>query len=170
MKTIHGIPNSGWQSPSWNWGSSVGTGHDCARISRRLHASRSARQALVDNLLAAGNNNNKVVLPEDFEEVKLALALFLQNARWDGSDGGPGGYGDVLQYMAEAKRYETDGTEDERNIRFIKDMKDRFHLLGPSEQAAKTMACILDEDDLDCARRRCCGLVLEAIKFVDNGP
>ena len=164
-KAIHGIPNSGWQSPSWNWGSAVGTGHDCARISRRLHASRSARQALVDNLLAGTKN-----VPEDFEEVKLALALFLQNARWDGSDGGPGGYGEVLQYMAEAKWYETSGTDDECSVRFIQDMKDRFHLLGPSEQAAEAMACILDESDLDCARRRCCGLVLETMKFVDNGP
>ena len=31
-----------------------------------------------------------------FEEVKLVLGLAWQNGRWDGSDGGRGGYGDIL--------------------------------------------------------------------------
>jgi len=51
MSTLYGIPNSGWRSPQWNWGSAVGTGHDCAAICRRQYASRPQRQELIQHLL-----------------------------------------------------------------------------------------------------------------------
>jgi hypothetical protein len=177
-KMIYNIPHSGWRSPKWNWGSAVGTGHDCAKICRQAYATRPARQALIDHLLAGDCS-----LPSDFEEVKLVLALFWQKCAWDGSDGGRGGYGEILTYMAQAERYEVagvvdDGTttqDDECTLRFIADMKDRFPLLNPTDLAAKTMAnllLLLDKKDtnLDCVRRKCSGLVLQAMNFVENGP
>ncbi|GKY99600.1 hypothetical protein MPSEU_000914300 [Mayamaea pseudoterrestris] len=165
-KAIYGVPNSGWTSPHWNWGSAVGTGHDCARISRQRYTTRQARQALIDNLLA-GNNE-----PSDFEEVKLALALFLQKSKWDGSDGGSGGYSEVLAFMAQADRYEAFSENDVAKCAkiFITDMKDRFQLLEPSKDAATAMSRVAGEDNVDCAQRKCCGLVLKAMGFIDNGP
>ena len=50
-----------------------------------------------------------------FEEVKLILGLTIQRARWDGSDGATrnnnGGYREVLDHMAKAKRYESSNEE-----------------------------------------------------------
>lgn len=160
--TIYGVPNSGWKSPQWNWGSASGTGHDCAAICRRTYATREARQELVSSLLSG-----QIIV--DFEEVKLTMALAWQNGRWDGSDGGPGGYGDVLTAMAQAKRYE-DGTEEDCARNLVQDMRARFALLKPSEEQAIAMDSLnSDENDVIKARNVCCGLVLEAMGFVQNG-
>ena len=110
--------------------------------------------------------------PENFEEVKLILGLAWQNGRWDGSDGGPGGYSEVLQHMAEAKRYEV-GSEEECARRFVEDLQDRFELLDSIDVVSselREMRSILDDDsDLDYSRRKASGLVLEAMGFVDKG-
>jgi len=166
-KLIYGVPNSGWSSPQWNWGSAVGTGHDCAKICRQRYGSRPARQELVDQLLRVDSDNI------DFEEIKLVLALAWQRGRWDGSDGGPnGGYGEVLQLMAQAQRYE-EGDEIECSARLVQDMQARYHLLHPSSEQVQAMAS-LDYRDGDAskirtARNRCAGLVLQAMGFVENG-
>ena len=164
-KRIYGIAQSGWKSPAWNWGSAVGTGHDCARICRQNYASREARADLVENLLAT-----TAPIPTDFEEVKLVLALAWQRGRWDGSDGGRGGYGDVLHYMAEAKRYE-DGSAEECAVRLIQDMQARYGLLRPSSKQETAMQNLMVdcESDVYRAQRRCSGLVLKAMGFVKNG-
>jgi len=103
-----------------------------------------------------------------FEEVKLILGLAWQRGRWDGSDGGIGGYGDVLGYMAEC-RYET---EDEQTnaIKLVKDMKERFHLIA-SEAAVEKMKNLdhLCDGDVDLMRRKCASLVLSEMGFVKNG-
>merc|ERR1719282_1135055 len=102
-KTIYGIEGSGWKSPDWNWGSARGTGHDCAAICRRRWSDPADRRKLVDSLLDPVEF--KASRPESevpFEEIKLILGLAWQRGRWDGSDGGPGGYGTVLEIMAEA--------------------------------------------------------------------
>jgi hypothetical protein len=169
-KEIYNIPNSGWrQKKSFNWGSASGTGHDCAAISRRTYATRKSRSDLVRNLLEPAEQIKSRV-PENFEEVKLVLALAWQNGRWDGSDGGPGGYGDVLSAMADADRYEV-GSDEECSRRLIEDMQGRFALLEPSDEEMKGMTRLWDdaEDDVDTAQRRCCGLVLQAMGFVENG-
>jgi hypothetical protein len=181
---IYGIPGSGWQSPTWNWGYAQGTGHDCAAICRRQYATRASRQALVDNLLVVVANNDKAAAPlvrrepANFEEVKLILALAWQNGRWDGSDGGPrGGYGVILSAMAEAKRYEH-GSNDECARRFIQDMADpkRFQLLPfVSDSAMQQMSSMAEAavagttQDYDLDRRRCSGYVLQAMGFVERG-
>jgi hypothetical protein len=169
-KEIYNIPNSGWlQKTSWNWGSASGTGHDCAAICRRSYATRKARSELVGNLLKPADQLKSRV-PENFEEVKLVLALAWQNGRWDGSDGGPGGYGEVLAAMADANRYEV-GSDDDCSRRLVQDMQDRFALLEPSDEEMKGMESLWDvtEPDVDKARRTCCGLVLNAMGFIENG-
>ncbi|CAM9422627.1 unnamed protein product [Ectocarpus sp. 12 AP-2014] len=160
--TIYGVPNSGWKSPQWNWGSASGTGHDCAAICRRTYGTKEARQELVSSLLSGGTG-------VDFEEVKLTMALAWQNGRWDGSDGGDGGYGDVLTMMAQAKRYE-EGSEEERARKLVEDMRPRFARLSPTkEQMAAMDGLTADSSDVLAARNRCCGLVLQAMGFVENG-
>ena len=171
-KSIYGVKNSGWKSPQWNWGYAVGTGHDCAAICRRQYATRESRQTLVSQLLEP-DADPAMRLPQDFEEVKLVLALAWQRGRWDGSDGGEGGYGEVLRLMAEAKRYE-DGSEEECSRRLVEDMQDRFPLLVDNVSLElREMRQLLDDDiggkDIDYARRKCCGLVLDAMDFVDRG-
>jgi hypothetical protein len=99
---LYGIPNSGWTNPQWNWGYARGTGHDCAAICRTRYQTRASRETLVQQLLL----NHEEPPTTNIEEVKLVLALAWQKGRWDGSDGGRGGYGDVLAYMAQAERYE----------------------------------------------------------------
>lgn len=162
MKEIYGIRGSGWTSPQWNWGYAQGTGHDCAAICRELYHTQEARATLVDNLLAANNE------PENPEEIKLILALEWQRGRWDGSDGGKGGYGDVLATMAAAKRY-----EDEREglQRLVEDMAHppRFSLLGASSEEVEEMKACATAASPEKGFRKCSGMVLRAMGFVERG-
>jgi len=165
MKTIYGIPNSGWTSSEWNWGYAVGTGHDCAAICRQQYQTKKSRVNLIDSLMTSTEE------PQNFEEVKLVLALAFQRGRWDGSDGGRGGYGEVLAYMADARRYEI-GTEKECALNFVQDMQERFHLLKPDPEDQTTMNQLLirqDDANFDISRRQCSGLVLKAMGFLENG-
>ena len=167
---LYDIPNSSWTSAEWNWGYASGTGHDCAAICRRKFATRSSRAEFIRSLLDPSTPQ-----PPSFEEVKLVLGLAVQRGRWDGSDGGPGGYGDVLAAMASARRYETDGTEENRMVNFVEDMRHRFGLLNPSKEDAEMMksldGCNGDAtiDELNAARILCSGLVLMNMDFIDNG-
>jgi hypothetical protein len=179
-KTIYGVPRSGWESPIWNWGSAVGTGHDCAKICRQKYSSLLERQELVDRLLAALGDHDDI--PSDFEEVKLVLALSWQRGRWDGTDGGEGGYSEVLHQLVLADRYEY-GSELEWSQRWIEDMQKRFHRLRPSSTQITSMQNIVesvqcynsndsksfDDSIVYSARRRCSGLVLQAMGFIENG-
>jgi hypothetical protein len=181
---IYGVPGSGWQSPTWNWGYAQGTGHDCAAICRRQYATRQSRQELVDNLLLVAKHDkaDSTLEPTNFEEVKLILALAWQNGRWDGSDGGPrGGYGTVLAAMAEANRYEArlgESDVSECARRFIQDVADpkRFQLLPNVSDFALQQMTIMAQtaaagttQDYDFDRRRCSGFVLQAMGFVERG-
>lgn len=189
-KEIYNVPGSGWTSPQWNWGSAMGTGHDCAMICRDRYKSQSARISLIENLLSPSTLKGdlaevetleKSLLVKDdvslrdpaFEEVKLILGLAWQNGRWDGSDGGIGGYGEVLREMARADRYE--GGDDysacaECNMYFIEDVCTRFHLIAADDQV-KEMQAILENvgNDIDSSRRKCAGMVLKAMGFIEKG-
>jgi hypothetical protein len=170
-KEIYGVPKSGWKSPEWNWGYASGSGHDCAAICRRQFATRKSRATFVEGLFNAPLAvNPKAREPQNFEEVKLVLALAWQGGRRDGSDGGRGGYGQVLAALADADRYEN-GNEDECSRRLIQDMQDRFQLLNPSEEDLTAMQTLFDElePDVDAVQRRCSALVLSAMGFVENG-
>jgi hypothetical protein len=162
-KLIYGIPNSGWSSPEWNWGSPVGTGHDCAAICRQTYGTPQTRQRLIQKLLQAHTE-------VDFEEVKLILGLAWQRGHWDGSDGAPGGYEEVLEWMAEAERYE-EGSEEACAKRLVKDMQERFFLLHPTPEQQEAMDALLplSKKDPDAARRKAAGLVLQAMGFVEHG-
>jgi hypothetical protein len=164
---LYGVPGSGWTSPTWNWGYAVGTGHDCARICRNKYQSRSSRARLVRDLLNPGGNDAGNAT--DLEELKLVLALAWQRGRWDGSDGGPGGYGEVLSHMADAVRYEV-GSAVECRRRWLGDMQSRFATLQPSEAAVQQVASLSPTDaDVDSTLRVCSGLVLQAMGFVERG-
>lgn len=177
-KSIYSISESGWISPKWNWGSSIGTGHDCAKICRQNYANRLLRNELVTNLKNAQGTEDD--LPSDFEEIKLVLALAWQRGRWDGSDGGKGGYGEVLEYLVVADRYEN-GSEIAWSKRWISDLASRFQLLQPSADHVSIMESLLHESSLIAedayreisvvyrARRRCSGLVLQEMGFIENG-
>ena len=190
-KEIYGIPGSGWTSSQWNWGSAMGTGHDCAMICRDRYSVKSARVKLITSLLNPpalnGSNDEEIkaqqvsLLVEDdismrqpsFEEVKLILGLAWQNGRWDGSDGGIGGYGDVLRLMAKADKYE--GGYDEQkciecNNQFIQDVLSRFHLIAPADQVQNIKVALAPfNDDVDAKRRICSGMILKAMGFIDKG-
>jgi len=161
-KEIYGIKGSGWTSPQWNWGYSRGTGHDCAAICRELYHTREARTKLVNNLMAANPDE-----PENVEEIKLILALEWQRGKWDGSDGGKGGYGQVLANMAAATRYEDDGGL----RRLVEDMADpkRFSLLMASEEDIERIKSCVTENTLEEGFRKCSGMVLRAMGFVERG-
>lgn len=170
-KIIYGMPGSGWASPEWHWGSAQGTGHDCAAICRRRYASRGDRHALVHELLSATVHETNAM---DIEELKLILGLVFQRGRWDGSDGGPGGYRAVLDAMAQAERYE--GPNDQvaqRNL--VEDLANRYNLLlekmsaGDQKALAYCMQQSIQNVDCEVALRRCSGLVLQAMGFVEKG-
>mmetsp|Transcript_22754 Transcript_22754/g.33328 ORF Transcript_22754/g.33328 Transcript_22754/m.33328 type:complete len:211 (-) Transcript_22754:76-708(-) len=176
-KEIYNIPGSGWKGKDWNWGYGNGTGHDCAMICRRRWGTKKDRQALINALSSPKPVAATESTIEDlddmrdppFEEVKLVLGLAWQNGRWNGSDGGVGGYGDVLATMADARMYETE--DEEANSRLlVKDMMSRFHLIC-SDDAMDFMKDLEDAcgKDTDLLRRKCAALVLSEMSFVENG-
>lgn len=178
-REIYDIPGSGWVSPKWNWGSAAGTGHDAALICRRRWGSTDARKALVEALLNPKGVSDETLSSIEsvdesrqppFEEVKLVLGLAWQNGRWDGSDGGRGGYGDILSSMAAAKRYESDD-EKINAERFVEDMVKRFDLIASSSEAKDAMRKIESDcgADIDAARRKCSGMVLNEMGFIKKG-
>lgn len=169
-KTIYDIPNSGWTAAKWNWGYAMGTGHDCAAICRKKYTTREPRSVLVKDLFDAPSLPPHARGPQNFEEIKLVLALAWQRGRWDGSDGGKGGYGEVLAAMADASRYEI-GDEDDCSRLLVQDMQDRYRFLNPNAEDLAAMEKLFDdcEPDTDAARRRCSALVLKSMGFIENG-
>mmetsp|Transcript_24766 Transcript_24766/g.51871 ORF Transcript_24766/g.51871 Transcript_24766/m.51871 type:complete len:250 (+) Transcript_24766:45-794(+) len=180
---LYGIPNSSWKSPQWNWGSAMGTGHDCAAICRRRWSLRDNRSALVQLLLDGGRAEEDV----SFEELKLILGLAWQKGRWDGSDGGVGGYSEVLGLMAGGERYEIDGEDGEvvSAWNFVEDVSGRFEKIARGAKELEIMEKVADralsmkgkygslnEEDrreVFVARMICAGLVLDSMNFVDSG-
>lgn len=109
----------------------------------------------------------------NFEEVKLVLGLLWQKSRWDGSDGGPGGYRDVLRSMIQARRYEPPQPEWESARYLLQDVQERFHRLQPTPEQQSIMdelvATETNVTNYDHKRRVCSGLVLQAMGFIDKG-
>uniref|UniRef100_A0A7R9WV91 Uncharacterized protein n=1 Tax=Craspedostauros australis TaxID=1486917 RepID=A0A7R9WV91_9STRA len=162
-KEIYGVPDSGWTSPKWNWGSAMGTGHDCAAISRRNYGTPAKRQGLIDDLL----NTRE---PSDYEEVKLAMALFFQANRR--SSLAFQFYGEVLDLMAQAECYE--GDDESMNAKlFVGDLQKRYGYIEdvtPEEKIEMNTLFYECEEDWDLARRKCAGLVLTKLEYVELGP
>eukprot|EP00533_Pseudo-nitzschia_delicatissima_P013334 CAMPEP_0197275538 /NCGR_PEP_ID=MMETSP1432-20130617/14042_1 /TAXON_ID=44447 /ORGANISM="Pseudo-nitzschia delicatissima, Strain UNC1205" /LENGTH=187 /DNA_ID=CAMNT_0042741453 /DNA_START=20 /DNA_END=584 /DNA_ORIENTATION=+ len=148
-KPIYGVPNSGWTSPEWNWGYAVGTGHECAAICRQKYASNRERSQLITDLLEGDPTKT------DTEEVKLVMALEWQR-NWRC------GYRDVLEMMADARRYEEEGDPSPKYL-LLMDMMERFPRLNPTKEDMAAMQALKDLDNVDCALRICSGLVLKAM-------
>lgn len=173
-KQLYGVQGSGWASPEWNWGYAQGTGHDCAAICRERWSDRASRRDLVRSLLSPAESRPEGEVP--FAEVTLVLGLAWQNGRWDGSDGGAGGYPFVLRTMAEARRYEDDD-EVVSALRFIEDVSARFNTISRDAEELSRMRTIASGikgtevavKDVFLARRTCAGMVLDAMGFVENG-
>ena len=71
--------------------------------------------------------------------------------------------------MAQANRYEVGDDEECARI-LVQDMQDRFRLLSPEQEDQQMMESVFDlEPDTDAAQRRCSGLVLKAMGFIENG-
>ena len=212
---IYGIPDSGWSSPHWKWGEATGTGHACAVLCRRQYRTPESRRDLIANLVmtkeeirggttttADNADDEKVVSeaaaaaqrsPVNFEEVKLILALAWQKGLQNGHGGGGGGelrpYGEILDAMVQAERYENkavagsgpgpgrdddddDNDDDKDNsLLLVQDMQKRYFFLTPEVDDKIRMNLLLydGEEDWDWIRRRCSGLVLRALDFEDNG-
>ena len=116
--------------------------------------------ALVQSLLDESSGDKL-----NFEEVKLVLALTWQRL------GRNHCYGDVLQTMAQARRYE-EGDDLECSKRLVQDMMDRFELLRPSQHDVDRMKTVVQEleaNNVVRARKVCASLVLNNIGFVQNG-
>lgn len=167
-KEIYNVRGSGWRSSTWNWGYCVGTGHECALICRHKYSDINVRMKLIDLLWNPVDDATGKRDP-NFEEVKLILGLTWQNARRDGSDGGAGGYGDVLKMMADAERYETDNEILNAKI-FAKDLLSRIHLIYTIDMEKITNS-LKEEcgDDYDLLRRKLSSMVLSAMGFVEKG-
>lgn len=193
---LYGIPGSGWASPSWNWGSSQGTGHDCAIICREQYATAQDRAQLIENLLLEQDEDEDkeaqqaappARIPSDFEQVKLVLALVWQ--RYRNMSAGNKMYGDLLDQMVDC-RFEQEqaaaggGGDDHdhddhddadaeaaASKLLVQEMQKRFIYLQPDVQDQIAMNTLLYEagDDYDLTRRRCSGLVLRAMDFEELG-
>ena len=166
---LYGITDSKWSSPKWNWGYASGSGHDCALICRRKFSTQESRRELIEGLISSSIPE---CLEEDnlMDELKLILGLTWQRGRRDGTDGGVGGYSEVLFNLADCQ-YETffecdDGIACQRN--FLNDMKARYHLI--SENQIEKVQNLSDEfEDLDKSIRVCAGMILNSMDFIRLG-
>lgn len=91
----------GFSDPNWNWGSSLGTGHDAA-MKLRLRLGTSDKRA---DFIASIVGNSKDF---DLEDVKLALALRFQRASRERIAGSEEGY-EIMDKMAMRKYENADG-------------------------------------------------------------
>merc|ERR1712060_324602 len=100
---------------------------------RRKYSSREERMKLIKDLLEGDPTTT------DLEEGKLVMALKWQrNYR--------SGYGDVLDMMADARRYEEGPSP---NSLLLGDMMERFHLVNPTEEDRAAMQALSENDNVD---------------------
>lgn len=178
---LYGIKNSSWKSKEWNWGYGDGTGHECARICRHNYHTKQSRQALIDNMELLSVTD---VIEIDWEEIKLIVGLMIQNLRRYESDRTVvDAFNEILNYLADAKRYESDGyDDDDDNVPlslFVNDMKERYQLLKPSHDEVIQMNEIqwkavdgTTDHQIPTNQRyqqNVVGLVLQQMKFVERG-
>jgi len=146
-------------------------GHDCAMICRTKWSNLQSRKELIQSLIR-GDENISDFDPEWLDELKLILGLCWQRGRRDGSDGGIGGYSEVLDNLSGCQ-YETffacdDGVASKRN--FLNDMRKRFELIAKSQKYIDlVMDLSEEEDDLDISVKICSGAVLDSMNFIEWG-
>jgi len=201
-KEIFGVKGSDWSSPDWKWGSAMGTAHECASVCRALYSTEESRAKLIDDLILDEDEimmsstdperrreQQQQRVPINFEEVKFILALVFQKARKK-CYGGLESYGEVLDEIVKAKRYEPRLPEDEDDdvtddaafyneefgpylptMLLVQDIQKRYFWLQPEVQDKIQMNMLLydSESDYDWVRRKCAGLTLKAIEFEEMG-
>ena len=146
-------------------------GHDCAMICRNKWSNIQSRKELIQSLIR-GDEKIYDFDPEWLDELKLILGLCWQRGRRDGSDGGIGGYSEVLDNLSGCQ-YETfvpcdDGVASKRN--FLNDMRTRFELIAKSQEyIGLVMDLSEEEDDLDISVKICSGAVLDSMNFIEWG-
>ena len=86
---------SGFSDPNWNWGSSVGTGHDAAMNLRSALGTSDKRVTFIQSIVNSSDQYN-------LDDVKLALALRFQRASRERIDGSNEGY-IIMERMARLK-------------------------------------------------------------------
>eukprot|EP00588_Corethron_pennatum_P018663 CAMPEP_0194307750 /NCGR_PEP_ID=MMETSP0171-20130528/4655_1 /TAXON_ID=218684 /ORGANISM="Corethron pennatum, Strain L29A3" /LENGTH=167 /DNA_ID=CAMNT_0039059987 /DNA_START=153 /DNA_END=656 /DNA_ORIENTATION=- len=153
---LYGISGASWSSPSWNWGSAAGTGHDAAMICRDKFSSPVRRQEYLGVLLNGGSGESSSL---DLEEAKLVLGLTVQRGRWDGT---AGAYGEVMEKMA-SLRYEG-GSQGEEKL--IEDLIGRYGSVGGS---VPQILAVAEADGDGGSALRVVGLVLKKMQFVETG-
>eukprot|EP00596_Hydrurales_sp_CCMP1899_P009351 CAMPEP_0119041864 /NCGR_PEP_ID=MMETSP1177-20130426/14015_1 /TAXON_ID=2985 /ORGANISM="Ochromonas sp, Strain CCMP1899" /LENGTH=156 /DNA_ID=CAMNT_0007008237 /DNA_START=167 /DNA_END=637 /DNA_ORIENTATION=- len=85
----------GFSDPNWNWGSSMGTGHDAAMLLRNRLDSADKRDQFIVGIINGSKEFN-------LEDIKLALALRFQCAARESIAGGREGY-EIMEKMAKRK-------------------------------------------------------------------
>ena len=116
LRTSRMTSLKGFSDPNWNWGSSVGTGHDAAMKLRIKLGTSDKRTEFIKSIV---DNSDDFSL----EDVKLALALRFQRASREGISGGQEGY-KIMEKMARRKYETVEGAEN-----LLRDLKDLCVLL-----------------------------------------
>jgi len=170
-------------------------------LCRRQYRTPESRRDLIANLVmtkeairggTTTTADNAQRSPANFEEVKLILALAWQKGLHNGHGGGGGGelrpYGEILDAMVQAERYENkavagsgpgrdddddddDDDDKDNSLLLVQDMQKRYFFLTPEVDDKIRMNLLLydGDEDWDWIRRRCSGLVLRALDFEENG-
>lgn len=126
IQEIFGVSTKGWKDPDWKWGSDDGCANQCASACRTKFSTHEAREELVTALIEY--DNQEVDENLSFEEIKFILALAWHKARKEAIYGEA--YGQVLDELVKAERYEHD--DDEANSRLlVQDLQKRYMWLQP---------------------------------------
>ena len=103
LRTSRMTSLKGFSDPNWNWGSSVGTGHDAAMKLRIKLGTSDKRTEFIKSIV---DNSDDFSL----EDVKLALALRFQRASREGISGSEEGY-KIMEKMARRKYESVEGAD-----------------------------------------------------------
>ena len=161
---LYGIEGASWSSPSWNWGSAIGTGHDCARIFRNKVSARGDREAYLATLREATEEASS----DKLDEAKLALCLTIQRACRSGHAGPtykPEGMYAVMDKMARAERYEGKGAGE----RLVKDLAQSYSYMEEivaGKGDAKAMKALVGGKGNEL---KAIAMALQGMKFAELG-
>jgi hypothetical protein len=136
---------------------------------RHHYASEADRETLLEHLLHPPSDDAKKRIPEDFDEVKTVLRMYLDHHQ--GTSFVFRYYEEVLRHLKDGA-YENDSLDEEQWSKLlVGDLQKRFSFLGPSVEDQVTMNTLFYEDDgdWDLSRRKACGLALKALDFVELG-
>mmetsp|Transcript_27272 Transcript_27272/g.26084 ORF Transcript_27272/g.26084 Transcript_27272/m.26084 type:complete len:186 (+) Transcript_27272:133-690(+) len=100
------VVGTGFADPNWNWGSSVGKGHEAAMKLRLKLGNSDSRAGFIKKIVQGSEEFN-------LEDIKLALALRFQRASYEGIEGSKEG----SQIMNRMAKREYEGGKGEIKLR-----------------------------------------------------